>query len=79
MFMFSVFWPTCEMMYQTVTGGLYVLIVRDYNTVFAFQVTQEVYQILSQKGYVFECRGLVSIKGKGEMLTYFLIDGPKDT
>ena len=37
------------------------------------QVTPEVYNILSKQGYVFECRGLVNVKGKGEMLTYFLL------
>ena len=36
------------------------------------QVTQEVYQILHPKGYPLTCRGHVNVKGKGEMVTYFL-------
>ncbi|GAB6028791.1 hypothetical protein CHUAL_004605 [Chamberlinius hualienensis] len=39
------------------------------------QVTQDVYQILSAKGYPLECRGVVKVKGKGEMETYFLLGG----
>uniref|UniRef100_A0A8C9VJY3 adenylate cyclase n=1 Tax=Scleropages formosus TaxID=113540 RepID=A0A8C9VJY3_SCLFO len=39
--------------------------------VYVFQVTEEVYRML--KGtYELVCRGKVSVKGKGEMLTYFL-------
>ncbi|KAK2152169.1 hypothetical protein LSH36_338g06000 [Paralvinella palmiformis] len=40
------------------------------------QVTKDVYSILAEHGYVLECRGMVSIKGKGEMLTYFLLGKP---
>lgn len=36
------------------------------------QVTQEVYQILHAKGYPLTCRGTIKVKGKGEMVTYFL-------
>uniref|UniRef100_A0A674IUV2 Adenylate cyclase type 1 n=1 Tax=Terrapene triunguis TaxID=2587831 RepID=A0A674IUV2_9SAUR len=36
------------------------------------QVTEEVQRILKRCTYEFECRGKVSVKGKGEMLTYFL-------
>jgi len=36
------------------------------------QVTQEVAQILKTKGYLLTCRGAISVKGKGEMVTYFL-------
>ncbi|XP_019482111.1 PREDICTED: adenylate cyclase type 1 [Hipposideros armiger] len=36
------------------------------------QVTEEVHRLLSQGAYRFLCRGKVSVKGKGEMLTYFL-------
>lgn len=36
------------------------------------QVTEEVQRLLRQRGYNFLCRGKVSVKGKGEMLTYFL-------
>ncbi|XP_010170992.1 adenylate cyclase type 1-like [Antrostomus carolinensis] len=36
------------------------------------QVTEEVQRILKMCSYEFVCRGKVSVKGKGEMLTYFL-------
>ncbi|XP_047480238.1 adenylate cyclase type 5-like [Penaeus chinensis] len=36
------------------------------------QVTQEVYQILHKKGYPLSCRGTIKVKGKGDMITYFL-------
>ncbi|NWX39188.1 ADCY1 cyclase, partial [Steatornis caripensis] len=42
------------------------------------QVTEEVQRILKTCSYEFVCRGKVSVKGKGEMLTYFLegkVDG----
>ncbi|CAG4984786.1 unnamed protein product, partial [Parnassius apollo] len=42
------------------------------------QVTQEVYDILSTRGYRLRCRGTVDVKGKGNMVTYFL-DGVGDT
>lgn len=38
------------------------------------QVTEEVYQLLKGHPYVFQCRGKVKVKGKGEMTTYFLVD-----
>lgn len=37
------------------------------------QMTEKTYQILQDK-YLFEPRGSIPIKGKGEMLTYFLVD-----
>ncbi|CAN0012452.1 unnamed protein product [Bubo scandiacus] len=40
------------------------------------QVTTDLYQVLAAKGYALECRGLVKVKGKGEMTTYFLNAGP---
>uniref|UniRef100_A0A8V0ZSA7 Adenylate cyclase type 6 n=1 Tax=Gallus gallus TaxID=9031 RepID=A0A8V0ZSA7_CHICK len=40
------------------------------------QVTTDLYQVLAAKGYVLECRGVVKVKGKGEMTTYFLNAGP---
>ena len=43
-----------------------------YNFVIYFQVTQEVAQILKTKGYMLTCRGTISVKGKGDMVTYFL-------
>lgn len=36
------------------------------------QVTQEVAQILKTRGYILTCRGTISVKGKGDMVTYFL-------
>ncbi|VVC86176.1 unnamed protein product, partial [Leptidea sinapis] len=42
------------------------------------QVTQEVYDILSKRGYKLRCRGTVDVKGKGNMVTYFL-DGIGET
>ncbi|XP_006634632.1 adenylate cyclase type 1 [Lepisosteus oculatus] len=36
------------------------------------QVTEEVYRMLTKCNYELVCRGKVSVKGKGEMLTYFL-------
>ncbi|KAL4222848.1 Adenylate cyclase type 5 [Mactra antiquata] len=38
------------------------------------QVTQDMYNILEPLGYMLECRGMVAVKGKGEMVTYFLVD-----
>ncbi|CAG2053210.1 unnamed protein product [Timema podura] len=37
------------------------------------QVTDETMGILQHFGYVFEQRGLVSVKGKGQLMTYYLI------
>lgn len=41
-------------------------------TSFHWQVTEEVHRLLKRCSYQFVCRGKVSVKGKGEMLTYFL-------
>lgn len=46
---------------------------------FCSQVTTDLYQVLASKGYVLECRGVVKVKGKGEMTTYFLNDGPPNS
>ncbi|MBN3319235.1 ADCY6 cyclase, partial [Atractosteus spatula] len=43
------------------------------------QVTTDLYQVLAGKGYQLECRGVVKVKGKGEMTTYFLNDGPQNS
>uniref|UniRef100_A0A8C2E5Y5 adenylate cyclase n=1 Tax=Cyprinus carpio TaxID=7962 RepID=A0A8C2E5Y5_CYPCA len=43
------------------------------------QVTTDLHQVLSSKGYQLECRGVVKVKGKGEMTTYFLNDGPPNS
>ncbi|KAI7794188.1 adenylate cyclase type 6 [Triplophysa rosa] len=40
------------------------------------QVTTDLYHVLEGKGYQLECRGLVKVKGKGDMTTYFLNSGP---
>ncbi|XP_013785885.1 adenylate cyclase type 3-like [Limulus polyphemus] len=37
------------------------------------QVVQATAQILHEFGYVFEQRGLVTVKGKGKLMTYYLI------
>merc|ERR1719400_1934553 len=36
------------------------------------QVTQEVAQILKTRGYLLTCRGTIKVKGKGDMVTWFL-------
>lgn len=43
------------------------------------QVTHEVYQILHKKGYPLTCRGTIKVKGKGDMITYFLNGRSHDT
>lgn len=41
--------------------------------IFSFQVTEETYSVLSKRGFKLEYRGVVPVKGKGEMKTYILI------
>lgn len=36
------------------------------------------YSILEPLGYPMECRGYISVKGKGDMLTYFLTGRRKE-
>ncbi|KAL4618075.1 adenylate cyclase type 5-like [Arapaima gigas] len=43
------------------------------------QVTTDLYQVLNSYNYTLECRGLVKVKGKGEMMTYFLNGGPPNS
>uniref|UniRef100_A0A8K9X489 Adenylate cyclase type 6 n=1 Tax=Oncorhynchus mykiss TaxID=8022 RepID=A0A8K9X489_ONCMY len=43
------------------------------------QVTTDLYHVLVNKGYQLDHRGLVKVKGKGEMTTYFLTSGPNGT
>lgn len=38
-----------------------------------FKVTEETCQILQHFGYQFEQRGLVAVKGKGQLMTYYLL------
>ncbi|XP_069111394.1 adenylate cyclase type 5-like [Argopecten irradians] len=40
------------------------------------QVTQDMHNILSVRGYELKCRGIVKVKGKGDMTTYFLTGRP---
>lgn len=34
------------------------------------------YQVLAANNYKLEYRGIIKVKGKGEMTTYFLNEGP---
>uniref|UniRef100_A0AAY4C576 adenylate cyclase n=1 Tax=Denticeps clupeoides TaxID=299321 RepID=A0AAY4C576_9TELE len=43
------------------------------------QVTTDLYQVLNSYSYTLECRGVVKVKGKGEMMTYFLNGGPSSS
>jgi hypothetical protein len=36
-------------------------------------------QILETKGYKLTCRGTIRVKGKGDMVTYFLEERPEIT
>lgn len=38
----------------------------------AIQITEETTHILKTFGYTFEQRGLVAVKGKGQLMTYYL-------
>lgn len=58
---------------QEGTSQLHITIYR------CSQVTTDLYQVLANKGYILECRGVVKVKGKGEMTTYFLNDGPPNS
>ncbi|KAM7404679.1 hypothetical protein PAMP_012004 [Pampus punctatissimus] len=40
------------------------------------QVTTDLYHVLVNNGYQLDCRGVVKVKGKGEMTTYFLTSSP---
>ncbi|KAM6349138.1 adenylate cyclase type 5 isoform 1-T1 [Alca torda] len=40
------------------------------------QVTTDMYQVLAANSYQLEYRGVIKVKGKGEMTTYFLNEGP---
>jgi hypothetical protein len=43
------------------------------------QVVQELQALLLTRGYKFDFRGVVSVKGKGSLITYFVQDTPKST
>lgn len=36
------------------------------------QVTEETHDILTKLGYMCSCRGIINVKGKGELKTYFV-------
>lgn len=36
------------------------------------QVTEESFKVLSKLGYSCDCRGLINVKGKGELKTFFV-------
>ncbi|CAG0878524.1 unnamed protein product [Darwinula stevensoni] len=38
------------------------------------KVTEEVYNLMKNSPYEFQCRGTITVKGKGDMTTYFLTD-----
>jgi adenylate cyclase 3 len=42
------------------------------------QVTEETYKILLCFGYKFEQRGLVNVKGKGQLMTYYIVGRAED-
>ena len=42
------------------------------------QVVEETMLILKEFGYNFERRGLVKVKGKGDLMTYFLLGKDSD-
>lgn len=46
---------------------------------FCPQVTADLQQVLSAYNYTLEYRGVVTVKGKGDMMTYFLISGPSSS
>jgi len=49
-----------------------------YLYVMYVQVTEDTYHILRLYGYTFEQRGLVTVKGKGQLMTYYLIGKGKE-
>lgn len=44
----------------------------------ATQCTQEVVDSLQGSHFEFRCRGQIKVKGKGDMITYFLCDTPQN-
>ncbi|XP_053679567.1 adenylate cyclase type 6 [Anopheles nili] len=42
------------------------------------QVTEDIYQIVKDRGYNLTCRGTVNVKGKGTMITYLMPGLPKE-
>jgi hypothetical protein len=54
---------------KTVTVSIVVF----QSVAISFQVVEDTMLILEEFGYKFEKRGLVKVKGKGELVTYFLV------
>ena len=44
-----------------------------FSTNSKFQVLKDTYEILKDRGFEFEQRGYVNVKGKGKLLTYILM------
>lgn len=59
------------------TLTLIYLCLQSLNIVNFAQVTEETCHILETFGYYFEQRGLVAVKGKGQLMTYYL-QGKRD-
>lgn len=45
---------------------------KEFSDSFHIKVTEETSRILQDLGYSCECRGLINVKGKGELRTYFV-------
>lgn len=50
---------------------LHVVVLKMSSWLF-LQVTEETSEILSTLGYMCSCRGIINVKGKGELKTYFV-------
>lgn len=44
----------------------------NFKNLLKFQITEETKNILEKEGFEFECRGIINVKGKGDMKTYFI-------
>lgn len=55
----------------TLFFSLFVLIIFTKYCII-FQVTEETNNILQTLGYMCTCRGIINVKGKGELKTYFV-------
>ena len=52
--------------------GLFSFMLTMIFSIFYWQVTDETCGILQEYGYTFQQRGLVSVKGKGQLMTFYL-------
>ena len=66
--------PLCDFM--TTYFPTFLFLSLSFLWPFCQQVTSDLYNVLNSYNYTLECRGLVKVKGKGEMQTYFLTGGP---